>query len=47
MGEDGYTRPKNSRKSDIDWAEAEQSKADRKSRRPKGGAAYGKGSQGK
>ena len=45
--EDKNTRPKNSRKGDIDEAEAEQYKADRKSRRPKGGAADGKGSQGR
>ena len=39
--------PKNLRKGDIDGAEAEQHKADGKSRPPKGGArgaAYGRGS---
>ena len=41
VGEDGNTRPKNSRKVNIDGAEAEQNKADRKSRPPKGGAADG------
>ena len=38
------TTPKNSRKGDIDGAEAEQHKVDGKSRLPKGGAAYGRGS---
>jgi hypothetical protein len=46
MDKDGYTKPKNSRKGDIDGAEAEQSKAARKNRRPKWGAVDGKWSQG-
>ena len=41
------TKPKNSRKGDIDGPEAEQHKANGKSHPPKGGAAYEIGSHGK
>ena len=47
MDEEEYTKLKNARKGNIDGAEAEQSKAARKSSHPKRGAADGGGSQGK